>query len=647
MLVAQAFMKQRDPTMEALNEVLSQLQDIKKELDRIDHKIDNLTDLVLDGFAKVLIGQAVISREISDVKQVLNSYVREQKAQDAINVFLDQLRDQRAIFTLANQCASKTTLNVHSTNDCVAKFADELSTKPLEQIVLNVGSPHLFDSASTNVALSVGVDYNLNNGALPKFYFSLPRFFADAPQAFTAMTARNQEAIAAASWMLLNLQRGETLANPENLAADLSVLLLAAQLRPDLITVPNADILLSEAIQRVTDTEIFFEHTVQNQAYVENVWQMLAMSLKTYDDDVSRAVEDALNRPKDGAKKTFLGQFIDPCDPANGIPSIHIPASGPAGNIESLVPDIFWSAEDMGLGRIGKCFEHSVADTIMEGNNAFHEWRFTIIIFWNPAQKQPDGSFTQIPLQAERVVKTNASKILQKRSITSKNHFSTFLGGSVLTAWWSWDGWAANHNDNSATPWKVYECLKGKLPPNNCPGGNARFIPANAFMTEGSNEIPDDRVAATARELGKAVHEKLTTLISSRSQVWNPRKLALEEVSADKILLDRPIWTTSTLSDDMSMYSSRYMFAEQLVLLSGYHENAVSKCLATLDDFSPQKVVANLPNVFGNTKWRLSDVLVERMNGVSKSCVGTGIKSNLRSTKAELEKVLANVPTRH
>jgi hypothetical protein len=302
------------------------------------------------------------------LRAVIDNYIRDQAEKEAIDTYLTYVTKERKISELAQKCANPDTLGNNSTSNCATWFASELSTEPLADVQLvNVGNPRVFDPAWTNRALSLGVDralslgvdYDINGGRLPQFYFSLPAFFVKNPKLFVSMVARNEEAAAGASNSLLNTPHPQTLANPEILNSELRVLLAAASLRPDWSAMQYSDRLFSQAIQRVIDIDNFLHQTVGSRGYMQRVWSMLQRSLLDYDNGVQIVVNDALARPNDGAKKVFLTGKLGFCERTPPVVQgwhIHFPKDGPKGNIESLVPDIYWTAQDMGLGRVGNCF---------------------------------------------------------------------------------------------------------------------------------------------------------------------------------------------------------------------------------------------------------------------------------------------------
>lgn len=630
MMVAQIFMKQQDPTMAALSSIMQQLEAIKAELDKIDHKIDHLTDLVVQGFDDVLHQGQYLNRDLDRIKSILDNDIRGEQERQAVNTYLKYLSKEKEVSGLANDCASP--LKTKDTASCAVAFADELSTKPLADVDLgNIGSPQMFDPAWTNRALSVGVSYDLNYGGMAQFYFSLPTFFANSPQAFSSMIARNHEAVAAASQALLQVPHVQTLANPEILAVELKILLEAAKVRPDLLKVPFKDRLFSQAIQRVTDIENFAHSTINNGEFLTHVWKVLADTLKFYDDGVQAIVADALNRPKDNARKALLGDSLAMC-PGNGV-RLPLPAPGPTGNIDSLVPDIYWAAQDMGLGRLGACFEWQSIEARMSGNAAFHNVRYRIKLFFNPAKRQADGSYQLDALQSGRVILNGSSQIIQSRIIDSVRHYST-LGASTTVAF------ARAWNGAAATPGEVYECAMADeemtneqcFPPN-------RPIPQAWLMTQGVNEIPDAQVTAVATGVANEIYATLGQIMRSRTQVWVPEQLANESIREERLLYDHATTKSVDLKTLMAFYSSRYMFAEQLLLLSAYHGNTITDCLAALERFSPQKVIENFPNVFSGRPWRMSDAMTPAMDSVASSCVGHNFNSDLATLKAKLQKL--------
>jgi len=59
---------QEDPTMAALKQITAQLEEMKKQLERIEGKIDDLSDQVLVGFERVLRTLGDISGSLSDFR---------------------------------------------------------------------------------------------------------------------------------------------------------------------------------------------------------------------------------------------------------------------------------------------------------------------------------------------------------------------------------------------------------------------------------------------------------------------------------------------------------------------------------------------------------------------------------------------------
>jgi hypothetical protein len=638
MMVAGIFMKQPDPTMAALTAIMSQLQDIKKQLDIIDHKIDRLTDLVLQGFTDVLQGQQWLSKDISKLNATVDAYVRNQAEKEAIGTYLTYVKDQQAIPRLAQACASGLTIQENSSNNCASWFADELSTEPLSDVDLkNVGRPHIFDPSWTNQALSLGIEYDTNNSQLPQFYFSLPRFFANAPNVFMSITGWNHEAAAAASNLLLKTARSQTLANPDTLLAELRVLMAATRLRPELTKVQYADRLFSQSIQRIDDLDNFLRTTIRDQAYMQSLWEMLAQSLKNYDNGVQIIVNDALARPTDEAKKRFLTGGMRICDLDSHF-FLHLPKNGPNGNLENLVPDIYWTAQDMGLGRVGNCYSWNTPmnERIVEGSAAYYNVHYDLEVFWTPAERQPDGSYKLDPLEGGRVVKRPNSQVIQGRSIQSVQLYTNVGGGSAGVWTGAWDG--------VGTPLDCVPQEPGgfSIPRNIDKCAHIR-IPSAVALTEGQVLIPKDQVDATAAGLAEAIHSVLSGILRARSRVWNTETLAFENIQEERILLDRPSTTGVNLANLMSAYSGRFMFAQQLLLIGAYHQNAMSDCLAALSAFSPESVVEYRNIYSGGIGWRLSETLEQTMSSRGTACIAKDIHPALMEIRTQLKQAASAV----
>jgi putative transposase len=127
------------------------------------------------------------------------------------------------------------------------------------------------------------------------------------------------------------------------------------------------------------------------------------------------------------------------------------------------------------------------------------------------------------------------------------------------------------------------------------------------FMQSSVQDTDGGDVEHAKAEITKRVVDNLSDYLHSATNAWDPQTLANENYKGVTPLNYPSPNANTDLSVLMSAYASRYLMAEQLLLLSSYYGNRVSKCLSVLNKYSPEKVIKNLPNVASNTQQLLDD----------------------------------------
>jgi DNA mismatch repair ATPase MutS len=117
-----------DPTMKALTSIMSQLEDIKKTLERIEGKLDALSDLVLVGFERSLTKLETLEQNFNNFANAMLEQAREANQREAIQTFVTYLHGDPVQCALALNCdqAVKVEEDQFCRNEFAKLFADHM-----------------------------------------------------------------------------------------------------------------------------------------------------------------------------------------------------------------------------------------------------------------------------------------------------------------------------------------------------------------------------------------------------------------------------------------------------------------------------------------------------------------------------------------
>ena len=352
MAIAQAFMAPpEDPTKKMLEEVLHQLQAIQSQLKRIESKLDNLTDLVLSGFEKVLNGQLFQNERIAQLFRLIQDAQTDNSQYRAIQDVQQYLQADRATYGIGETCNDPK--HFISERDCYYKFTEQLATKTFGTDQGGSREAVIFDSVFNNRTLSHRIP-DSGNGQLVLEQLSYPMYFADDPLDFGAVIARNHEAVMAYAAQVLGILRGpNVLANPDVLWSRLHTLVQAIKLHPDLGEERD---LLAEAIARVDELEMSIA-TLTAASSLAKLDEVIAKDLGRYEEDVRRIAKDALENSFAAARASLLSNgSMQRCDYLG--PVLEIPKPDQQGHsTDKFVPQYYWIAQDLSLGTLGQCYD--------------------------------------------------------------------------------------------------------------------------------------------------------------------------------------------------------------------------------------------------------------------------------------------------
>ena len=350
---------------------MSQLADIEKQLDRIEGKIDDLSEVVMEGFQQEIANTHTLQNSIDQFQSLYQATVADQTQRDAIKSYLSGDQLGQALSRRAQKCASGLQDANFDVNSCARDFAGDLSTKLFT--VPDVRNVPTVSSTFANRTFSTGV--GASEDRIIHEELSAPIFFAKFPDTMWGTVARNHEALASLSQYYFASLHPAIVTNPDALSQELAIFAASVEQHSDLRDLSKS-FLINEGIERIDEINRFLTSTVGNADYLDQVWKTLAAELANFEDKVNAAIREATTLPTSAERSAFAGRVMISCNPDNTfeLPSprpkvvmaerpfriggvvIPMPWATYLG-VETLVPDAFWVAQSLKLGGIGYCFE--------------------------------------------------------------------------------------------------------------------------------------------------------------------------------------------------------------------------------------------------------------------------------------------------
>jgi hypothetical protein len=635
---------QPDPTMVALQGIMQQLTEIKKQLERIEGKIDDLTDIVLLGFDKVLKGQLEISQQIADFEKVVKGQIKDEEQYKAIQQYLQYLVESGSLpYKLRLQCANPQKVTDKDAQDCLERFALLLSKKMILTTEPDKETrPELFSPIWSNQffsAKNIGVP---EDRQLALEQLSYPFYFAANPKAFRSMIARNHEAVGAYSNYVVHAPHPDTVPNPEVLSSQLSAYLAAARVHHKFRT-SYAGPLTEQAIGRVKDVAQILDTTVGNKDAMNQLISMLATDLDEYQNAVKSVWKELLDDPYSEDRNRLNDKMVmKGCTP--GYPDISVPVDAKTHQAaDTFVPQMYWVAQELGLGRIAQCYEWAQVpkSKVNVGNAEYYQITFRVKVFFNPSPRTIDGRLSpaELPSIATAFDK-NKSKMIAVQRLDTKNHYTTWYGVTAPIFAAAWSGGAVYGGLHD-----VYECWDPNPKPmrprltDECITKPDRYIPRDRFVSDSISEQPPEDAKKNLELVTKSVHAVLASIITARSDIWNPQVIAYEDNKADKSLTGRRVSKEDFLANALKSYTRKVLLAQNWLLLSHYHQNPISRCLARLDKFSPKRVVADASANLLDLENSISLDFKKEMSDAPTLCSSHALHPELQRIRSQLERL--------
>ena len=259
---------------------------------------------------------------------------------------------------------------------------------------------------------------------------------------------------------------------------------------------------------------------------------------------------------------------------------------GTKQGMEKFVEPVYWTAEEMQLGRVAQCYEISKMPALMDGNAANYQIIGRVRIYFNRLPKVDATQISAWELSPAATAYSNDTSLpIATLTYTTKRHFSTYFGSSISVFSHAWGSPPLNVHD-------VYECkfkspqFIGPVFDPNCKAGPDADSPVQGLVAN-STDVDAQRGSQTKSTVEDLVREALTVVVAARSEIWDPRSLDFTAPSSPNLLENREVMTKPILADALKAYTLKYLLAENLHMIAMYHQNPVATCLTALNDYSP------------------------------------------------------------
>ncbi|MGE0634055.1 MAG: hypothetical protein AB7O96_16695 [Pseudobdellovibrionaceae bacterium] len=630
LMVFSMMQSQEDPTMAALRAIMSQLADIQKQLERIEGKIDDLSDKMIMGFGLVLNYQRSIQDQIGEMRKTLDGQINDQAQKEALEKYLQYLEKDRSAFSLLLQCADPHAEKKGNALGCRDRFAEEFSDRTIftltpqrsrtPQILSPVWSNRLF--TYKNVTQDRQLIYE---------QLSAPLYLGENADVMKSLIARNHEAIAAISEYWVEVPRTATpTANPEILMTYLQAYLGATQNHKQLRSKETQE-LTQQALNRVQDVEAFVKRTVGSQTVKEKLINLMAVDLNKYENYIRNGITEIRRDEFPSARKDFYRRAIEHC--GQKLSSIHPPFDEKQGGLDKFVSQMYWMAQSMGLGRIGVCYEPGLNMKKRKdiGVRLYYPNTFEFKLFFNLADR---ANAANIGSAKESVRFNKDSHVFASRKYETDEFYTTYDSGTAPMFYYVWNG---------TQPHKLaYTCDKiffsGLLTTGGpCLENVRRSAGHKEFIAKSKNTLSEDIVNSSFEIVKTEVEEYLAKVLKTKSEVWNPYNLQFEKTTPVKNPLDREWAKTDDLPQIMQDYTKKYLLMYNLLLVGFYHQNKVSICLAALNEYSPKQVEAQMEKLVLSDEISAFSDFSSKMHAAFKQCSEIEVHPQLKTLKTQLK----------
>lgn len=596
---------QQDPTMVALGQIMKQLEAIKAQLERIEGKIDTLTNLVVDGFHQVLDGQANLSNQLKTLQRVVDAHVTDEAQRRALETYIAYVKKDPSVYKLLLACANIWSMDDAGARACKERLALELSDSTIFTALDLPRRPNLLNPEWSNQLLSVKAveasPASIEQIAIEQF--SIPRFLANNPKAFKQMIARNHEAVWAYATTAGIPMRATPPANPEILEVQVRTLIESMRLNSRMRT-PEMVKLIDQAVARIDEVRGFLRDA-STPAAIGRAWDLVQGSIANFEQVAAGLSNEIRVMPFSEARQRYDNQKLNGKG-GMGLDQVDQPFNRQTNaGADSLAPSEFWLAQEMGFGKVSQVYEAGdLRDESVRINPFEMAWPILVTM---------RTGFTPDPVAIARAV------------------------GNDL---------APDNLMRSAAPFEVDVHQVKTKSLYNTYGDDEHVILYRAWMNEGRFTVMEngwqvlgqDYIEKVKKDLHEVVSRALRNAVLAQVREWKANTMAVADRTAPAILPNSGLMTNPALAQAFKTLTLRYLFAENLVLTAYQHENRTARCLQWFNAFEPSSVLERVANSFNGTTASSAAEMAQRREGAIKDCQGRELSPALSSERAELMK---------
>jgi hypothetical protein len=227
---------------------------------------------------------------------------------------------------------------------------------------------------------------------------------------------------------------------------------------------------------------------------------------------------------------------------------------------------------------------------------------------------------------------TSQSLPIATRALDTKYRYSLYWGWTNLIYSAAWSGSILGLHDS----WECWEDDQKVV--GACLKEHKDTRPQVRFIADSTSTLSLEEAGKSEDLVKRAVEEILADLIFRRSEPWDQYELAaVANAETNDVLPSRKVSKESFLSIALKDYTRKFLLTEEWMLVSMYHQNPVTLCLATLDSFAPKRIAkAIAANVFNKEPTTSKKLLDNATKAMNEECNKHELHPELQRLRKEL-----------
>jgi hypothetical protein len=272
--------------------------------------------------------------------------------------------------------------------------------------------------------------------------------------------------------------------------------------------------LTNEALDRINEVQAFLDSTIGDPVALDTARVKLSESAASVEDAVIKDVREVFSDNFAALRTQFIQPAALKC--AN-VGEPRLPVAFPT-NLDSLIPPIYWVAQELGLGQPKMCIEylrHDKTQNKIEGLGLdFLTFSYRVKIYFQFSQAGYEDTVRILNLSGTAPDPTAQNVLISSRTITSKASYTTYNTDTWVMLHRAWNG------SNEALS-EVFECKKG-----GCTNGHNPDPVYARFATDSVEELDATTIQATEARIRTIVNTMLKNIAVSSARVWDRSRLA-------------------------------------------------------------------------------------------------------------------------